>query len=98
MYFLVHHPYILLHFILFVKVVSSLISALVLYCLSLHQMTPLHVAAKKGECRKIMKYLIDKGVDINVKDHSGVSEIIVLVQQRVQNPFHLVCCFNFFSF
>ena len=44
-------------------------------------MTPLHVAAKKGECPKIVKYLIDKGTDINIKDNNGVSETIVLVEQ-----------------
>ena len=45
-------------------------------------MTPLHVAAKKGECREIVKYLIDKGTDINIQDDNGVSETIKLVQQR----------------
>ena len=45
-------------------------------------MTPLHVAAKKGECRTIMEYLIDKGTDINIQDHNGVSETVKLVQQR----------------
>ena len=49
-------------------------------------MTPLHVAAKKGECPKIVKYLIDKGTDINIKDNNGVSETIVLVEQRVLCP------------
>ena len=41
---------------------------------SLHQMSPLHVAAEKGECREIVEYLIDKGTDINIKDYNGVSE------------------------
>ena len=46
-------------------------------------MSPLHVAAKKGECREIVEYLINKGTDINIKDYNGVSETIVLVQQTV---------------
>ena len=41
-------------------------------------MSPLHVAAKKGECREIVEYLINKGTDINIKDYNGVSETIVL--------------------
>ena len=39
-------------------------------------MTPLHVAAKKGESLDIVEYLIDKGADINIKDYNGVSESI----------------------
>ena len=39
-------------------------------------MTPLHVAAEKGECREIVEYLINKGTDINIKDYNGVSETI----------------------
>ena len=37
-------------------------------------MTALHVAAKKGECRKMVKYLIDKA-DIDIKDYNGVSKM-----------------------
>ena len=36
------------------------------------------MAAKKGECREIVEYLINKGTDINIKDYNGVSETIVL--------------------
>ena len=35
-------------------------------------MTPLHVAAEKGDRLDIVKYLIGKGADINIKDYSGV--------------------------
>ena len=45
-------------------------------------MTPLHVAAKRGECHEIVKYLIDQGTDINIQDDNGVSETVKLVQQR----------------
>ena len=46
-------------------------------------MTPLHVAAAKGDRLNIVKYLISKGADINIKDYNGVSETILLIQQRV---------------
>jgi len=40
--------------------------------LSLHQMTPLHVAA--GSARfKIVEYLVDEGANISTKDSDGVS-------------------------
>ena len=35
-------------------------------------MTHLHLAVE-GNHRKTVKYLIDKGADINIKDDSGVS-------------------------
>ena len=34
-------------------------------------MTPLHVAAEKGHL-KIVEYLADQEVDINIQDHYGV--------------------------
>ena len=36
-------------------------------------MTPLHVAAKKGDRLDIVEYLIGKGANINIEDYSGVS-------------------------
>ena len=39
-------------------------------------MTPLHVAAEKGDRLEIVEYLSNKGADINIKDYSGVSETI----------------------
>ena len=39
--------------------------------LSLHQMVPLHVAAKAGR-HKIVGFLFGDAVDINMKDHKGV--------------------------
>ena len=48
--------------------------------LSLHQMTPLHVAAAKGGRISILKYIIDKE---DIKDDNGVSETRVLIQQSV---------------
>ena len=49
-------------------------------------MSPLHVAAKKGECCEIVEYLVNKGTDINIEDFNGVSDTIVLVQQTVLYP------------
>ena len=40
---------------------------------SLQQMTPLHVATEKTGRSSIVKYLVDKGACINIKDDSGVS-------------------------
>ena len=37
-------------------------------------MTPLHMAAEKGDRLNIVKYLIGEEADINIKDYSGVSE------------------------
>ena len=37
-------------------------------------MTPLHVAAEKGESLDIVEYLISKEADINITDDNGVSE------------------------
>lgn len=37
-------------------------------------MTPLHVAAKKGECIEIVIKLIHNKADINIKDNNGVSD------------------------
>ena len=38
-----------------------------------HQKTPLHLAAGKGHV-DIVRYLVDKGADLNIKDTFGVSE------------------------
>ena len=40
-------------------------------------MTPLHVAAEKGDRLDIVQYLIGEGADINIKDSCGVSETYV---------------------
>ena len=44
-------------------------------------MTPLHVAAEKGDRLDIVKYLISKEADINITDDNGVSETILLIEQ-----------------
>ena len=36
-------------------------------------MTPLHLAARQGHV-DIVRYLVDKGADLNIKDEDGVSE------------------------
>ena len=51
---------------------SQSFSGLGLWFLSLHQMTPLHVAAKSDRY-KILEYLVDRGADISTKDSDGVS-------------------------
>ena len=45
----------------------------VIFVLSHHQMTPLHWAADGGQVHTV-KYLTDKGAEVNSKDDSGVSE------------------------
>ena len=39
---------------------------------SLNQWTPLHIAAKRGRI-EIVKFLVDKGADVNVKAKDRVS-------------------------
>ena len=55
----------------FIFPVSQSFFGLGLWFLSLHQMTPLHVAAKSDRY-KTVKYLVD-GANINTKDSDGVS-------------------------
>ena len=50
---------------------------------SLHQMTPLHVAAEEGRY-KIMGYLVGKGADINVKDDNKVSQTTLVYGTVIQ--------------
>ena len=45
---------------------------LLLQFLSLHQMTPLHLAAESGHIKKV-NYLCDEGADINIQDNDGVN-------------------------
>ena len=45
----------------------------VMFVLSTHQMTPLHWAADGGQVHTV-KYLIDKGAEVNSQDEWGVSE------------------------
>ena len=40
-------------------------------------MSPLHVAAERGERISIVNYLVDKGADINIKNDNGVSKMVV---------------------
>jgi len=45
--------------------------------ISLHQMTPLHWATYNQDANvvnDIMRYLVDHGADVNLKDDEGVSE------------------------
>ena len=45
---------------------------------SLHQMTPLHMAAEEGFF-DIVKYLVEKNADTTSKSEDGVSWSIILV-------------------
>ena len=40
---------------------------------SLHQWTPLHAASFRGNIETV-KYIVEKGADVNIKDDQGVSE------------------------
>ena len=42
-----------------------------------HQFTPLHSAAEEGHV-DIVRYLVDKGADLNVKDEIGVSTLLTV--------------------
>ena len=43
-----------------------------------HQQTPSHLAAEKGRFENTLKYLVDIGADINIKDNDGVKIMIAL--------------------
>ena len=43
------------------------------YTLSLHQWTPLHAVAAEGNT-DVVRFLADKGADVNIKDERSVSE------------------------
>ena len=42
-------------------------------CMSFQQNTPLHLAAKEGSYN-VVRYLVDKGADVNIRNQFGVSE------------------------
>ena len=42
-------------------------------CFSHHQSTPLHKAAERGR-KDIVTYLVERGADVSIKDHDGVSQ------------------------
>ena len=49
---------------------------------SLHQMTPLHLAAE-GACIKIVEYLIDQEANTNIQDDNGVIHVIIATYQNI---------------
>ena len=58
-----------------------------------HQSTPLHKAANEGHVH-IVRYLVEQGADINIKDVNGVSEqqytadckLVLLVRVCLHSP------------
>ena len=52
---------------------------LIIYCVSLYQHTPLHIAAGKGYTHTT-ECLIRKGADINMQDNDGVSTVHVFIK------------------
>ena len=48
-----------------------------------HQQTPLHLAAEKGRFENTLKYLVDKGAGINIKDNKGVIVILLYYHQKI---------------
>ena len=59
------------------------------FVVSLIQMTPLHIVAARGDHISIVKYLIRKGADINIKDHKGVNMhvcvSVLMIKNRILN-------------
>jgi len=45
-----------------------------LIIVSFHQKTPLHMAVESGNDATV-KFCVDKGADVNIKDNEGVSKI-----------------------
>ena len=49
------------------------LSHFLLIIISLHQMTPLHIAAERGGRLNIVEYLVGKEADINITDNNKVN-------------------------
>ena len=41
-------------------------------------MTPLHVAAENAHIH-VVKYFVEEGADINIRDHQGVNNYFILM-------------------
>ena len=66
-----------------------------MYFVSPNQMTPLHVAAENGRF-KLVKLLVNKKADINIKDNDGVSKVVHLIEGTI--AIVLVSCKGFSAF
>ena len=55
-------------------------------------MTPLHVAVERGDRINIMKYLIKKGADINIKDNHEVNSCVTVIIDTKQGAVSIICC------
>ena len=58
-------------------------------------MTPLHVAAENGRF-KLVKLLVNKKANINIKDNDGVSKVVHLIEGTI--AIVLVSCKGFSAF
>ena len=65
--------------IAFTNIVTTILQYL---SLSLYQLTPLHMAVRDGN-EQTLKFIVDNGADIDIKDDSGVSETLVLTSPAV---------------
>ena len=69
-------------------------------------MTPLHVAVERGDRINIMKYLLNKGADIDSTDNYGVNKfltvlstpnslLVIVVSLPGKEGIHTLCQHNF---
>ena len=49
-------------------------------------MTPLHIAAREGH-QHTLKYIVDNGAVIDIRDYSGVSKTIIPITTAVLNVY-----------
>ena len=59
-----------------------IVSYFMSYFISLHQMTPLHVAVERA-LTEIVKFLVDRGADITIKDYNGVNIYVCMYGENV---------------
>ena len=65
--------------IAFANIVNTVLQYL---SLSLYQLTPLHMAVKDGN-EQTIKFIVDNGATIDIKDDSGVSETLIVTSPAV---------------
>ena len=65
--------------ITFANIITTVLQFL---SLSLYQWTPLHMAVKDGN-EHTLKFIVDSGAAIDIKDDSGVSDTLILTSPAV---------------